>query len=68
VGRQAFDERGQALCDLVRALRGQVEAQDLDGDSPSAGHILTAKDRTETARADLVQDAEAAEGRRNVER
>ncbi len=48
-------------------LRHHVETKDLDGDEPIALGIVGAKNRSENAAADLMQDAIRAEGGRRGE-
>jgi hypothetical protein len=64
VGNQVLERRGQ----LRALLGGRAEPEDLQSDETIAGRIVRAKNGTEAARPNLMQDAKGAtSGRRRVE-
>jgi hypothetical protein len=56
------DEAFELGNELMRALRRQVEFEELDGDEPLQGRIVGSKNRTQCPRADLMQYAKRSEG------
>lgn len=64
----AFLKRTQPFGYLMRTLGREIQLNDFDRDGALVGRIFRAKNGTETACADLVQDTEAAKRRGNAER
>jgi hypothetical protein len=61
VGQVGGDEPFKLGDQLVRALRWEVEREQLDGDEPLAGRVVGAIDRPQRSRTNLMKNSEGSE-------
>jgi hypothetical protein len=61
--REVCGDKTLEFCnELMRALRRQVEFEELDGDEPLQRRIVGSKNRTQCPRADLMKYPKRSEG------